>query len=84
MRVAQTGFGKIYGLSVKEYYKYMLNQTDDFPLYLFQTQFNELQGCSEMVKRYKVPRYFKKDYFELVGSLDSRSTTKLGLLTAGF
>ena len=62
----------------------MLNQTDDFPLYLFQTQFNELQGCSEMVKRYKVPKFFKKDYFDLVIVTHFRSNTKPDLHTAGF
>lgn len=66
MRVAQTKFGKVYGLSIKEYYKYMLNQTDDIPLYLFQTHFNELQGCADMLKRYQIPKYFQDDYFEVL------------------
>lgn len=70
MRIAQTDFGKVYGLSIREYYKYMLNQKDDFPLYLFQTQFNELQGCADMLKRYEVPKYFKEDYFELLDKED--------------
>ena len=66
MRIAQTNFGKIYGLSIRDYLKYLVYQKDDFPLYLFQTQFNELQGCADLLKRYKVPKYFTEDFFELV------------------
>jgi len=66
MKIAETDSGRKIKISPTDYYKYILHQKDDSPLYLFQSSFNELSGTQGILDRYKVPKYFKKDFFDHV------------------
>ena len=66
MKVAEDDEENKIKLKIKEYYKYILEQTDDSPLYLFQSGFNELEGTENIIKDYRVPKYFQEDLFNLM------------------
>lgn len=68
MKIAESDSGKVIKAPCKEYFKYLLHQKDDSPLYMFQSSFNELTGTADMIKKYTVPKYFRNDFFELVRS----------------
>ena len=66
MKIAEDDEEKKIKLKIMKYYKYMLHQRDDSPLYMFQSGFNELEGTEHIIKNYKVPVYFQEDYFNYV------------------
>jgi histone arginine demethylase JMJD6 len=66
MKIAEDDEEKKIKLPIMKYYKYMLHQKDDSPLYMFQSGFNDLEGTEDIIKNYKVPPYFKEDFFNYV------------------
>ena len=74
MKIAEDDEEKKIKIEIQKYYKYMLHQRDDSPLYMFQSGFNELEGTTDIVNNYQVPKYFKEDFFGYVGcsNLDER------------
>lgn len=73
MKIAESDSGKTIKIATGDYIKYVLHQKDDSPLYLFQSSFNEVSGTKDILKRYKVPKYFNKDFFDLVSYLTLHS-----------
>lgn len=72
MKVAEDDNEKKIKLPIRNYIKYLLHQTDDSPLYLFQSGFDELEGTQELVHNYRVPSFFRDDLFDLVLSDSTR------------
>ena len=63
MKIAEDDQEKKIKLPVRDYYKYLVHQKDDSPLYMFQAGFTELEGTSDLLDKYTVPKYFKDDIF---------------------
>ena len=62
MKIAESDNNKKIKIKLKNYYSYLLNQDDDSPLYLFE-------NCDlnkNLKSKYKVPKFFKEDYFNYV------------------
>lgn len=59
--------GKSIRMKFKYFAKYMKLQTDDSPLYIFDSTFDEKPETKPLLDDYKVPRYFPEDLFSLVG-----------------
>lgn len=66
MKIAESDNGKNVRAPCKEYYKYLLHQKDDSPLYMFQSSFNKITGTSDMIEKYTVPKYFNTQLLGLV------------------
>lgn len=59
--------GKSIRMKFKHFAKYMKQQTDDSPLYIFDSAFDEKPETKPLLDDYQVPRYFPEDLFALVG-----------------
>lgn len=59
--------GKSIRMKFKYFMKYVKHQTDDSPLYIFDSTFDEKPETKPLLDDYKVPRYFNEDLFSLVG-----------------
>ena len=46
--------------------EYLIYNTDDSPLYLFESSFENHKQLKSLMKDYEVPKYFKEDLFETV------------------
>ena len=62
MKIAESDSGKKVKIKLKNYIYYIIHQTDDSPLYLFENA--DLN--KRLKKKYEVPKYFKEDYFNYV------------------
>ena len=76
MKVAEDDDGRKIKMPIKMYIKYLLHQTDDSPLYMFQSGFEELEGTSDIIKCYRPPKYFSEDLFDTVGPYHQMSDEK--------
>lgn len=59
--------GKSVRVKFKYFMKYLKLQTDDSPLYIFDSTFDDHKDTKPLLDDYKVPKYFPEDLFELVG-----------------
>lgn len=59
--------GKSIRIKYKHFAAYMKRQTDDSPLYIFDSAFDEKPETKPLLEDYRVPRYFPDDLFALVG-----------------
>ncbi|TMW69603.1 hypothetical protein Poli38472_001759 [Pythium oligandrum] len=59
--------GKSIRMKFKYFYKYLKLQTDDSPLYIFDSSFDDREDTKPLLADYAVPRYFPEDLFSLVG-----------------
>jgi histone arginine demethylase JMJD6 len=59
--------GKTIRMKLKYFLKYMKLQTDDSPLYIFDSSFDDREDTKPLLRDYRVPSYFPQDLFELVG-----------------
>lgn len=59
--------GKSIRMKFKHFAKYMKHQTDDSPLYIFDSAFDEKPETKPLLDDYNVPSYFPEDLFALVG-----------------
>ncbi len=41
--------------------------TDDSPLYLFESSLEEKEDTREVISNYEVPKYFRDDLFQILG-----------------
>ena len=53
--------GKSMKLKLKHFFGYMQHQTDDNPLYIFDSTFNERGATGQLRMDYEVPKYFKQN-----------------------
>lgn len=54
-------------IKLKHFIRYVRNNRDDSPLYIFDTTFDEDRYAKRILKDYRVPTYFNEDLFHLVG-----------------
>lgn len=54
-------------MRMKHFLKYLKNNSDDSPLYIFDSRFENDSVSRSLLEDYKVPDYFKEDLFSLVG-----------------
>lgn len=54
-------------VKLKYFLRYMEHQTDDSPLYIFDSHFDDHEVAKGLLEDFAVPRYFPDDLFSLVG-----------------
>ncbi len=54
-------------IKLKHFMKYLHNNIDDSPLYIFEGSFDEDRLAKSLLQDYRVPSYFNEDLFHLVG-----------------
>lgn len=59
--------GKSIKLKLKHFHRYLLYNTDDSPLYIFDSSFEDDKVSNVLLEEYRVPTYFRDDLFHLVG-----------------
>mmetsp|Transcript_23864 Transcript_23864/g.27625 ORF Transcript_23864/g.27625 Transcript_23864/m.27625 type:complete len:485 (+) Transcript_23864:295-1749(+) len=59
--------GKTIRMKLKHFMKYLHNNIDDSPLYIFDSSFDEDKMAKRLLSDYRVPTYFNEDLFHLVG-----------------
>lgn len=59
--------GKSIRMKLKYFLKYLWNNKDDSPLYIFDSTFDEDKFAKRLLHDYRVPTYFNEDLFHLVG-----------------
>ncbi|OQR91034.1 histone arginine demethylase [Achlya hypogyna] len=67
LKVGEDDDGKTLRMKFKHFCKYMKTQTDDSPLYIFDSTFDDKKETTQLLHDYKVPKYFPDDLFSLVG-----------------
>ena len=66
-KVGEDDDGKSVKMKLKHFMRYLRDNRDDSPLYIFDSAFDEDRGGKLLLKDYKVPSYFDEDLFHLVG-----------------
>eukprot|EP01060_Flectonema_neradi_P003813 TRINITY_DN1248_c1_g3_i1.p1 TRINITY_DN1248_c1_g3~~TRINITY_DN1248_c1_g3_i1.p1 ORF type:complete len:431 (+),score=52.71 TRINITY_DN1248_c1_g3_i1:99-1295(+) len=66
-KVGKDDDGHALRLTLKEYQQYSLNQTDDSPLYVFDSVFGNKHTRQDLLSGYKPPSLFPDDYFSVLG-----------------
>ncbi|KAL4162872.1 hypothetical protein PRNP1_003404 [Phytophthora ramorum] len=59
--------GKSIRMKFKYFMAYLNDQTDDSPLYIFDSTFEDHKDTKPLLDDYKVPKYFPEDLFSQVG-----------------
>lgn len=54
-------------MKLKHFMRYLQNNIDDSPLYIFDSSFDEDRLAKTLLEDYRVPSYFNEDLFRLVG-----------------
>ncbi|OWA51348.1 Bifunctional arginine demethylase and lysyl-hydroxylase JMJD6 [Hypsibius exemplaris] len=62
-KVGEDDDGYSVRMSLRHYLKYMKEQHDDSPMYIFDSSFVERTGDAALVKDYFLPHYFEDDLF---------------------
>lgn len=52
---------------LKYYLEYVVHNTDDSPLYLFESSLESRPEMQSIIEHYKVPKYFKDDILKYAG-----------------
>ena len=67
LKCGEDDSGRSIRMKFKHFAKYMKYQTDDSPLYIFDSSFEDREDTKALKHEYRVPKYFPHDLFELVG-----------------
>jgi len=66
-KVGEDDDGRSVKMKLKHFMRYLRDNRDDSPLYIFDSAFDENRGGRQLLKDYTVPSYFDEDLFHLVG-----------------
>lgn len=66
-KVGEDDDGYAVKVKFKHFVKYLRNNTDDSPLYIFDSHFDSDKISMSLLSDYRVPSYFPDDFFSLVG-----------------
>jgi len=66
-KVGEDDGGKSIKMKMKHFLRYMQENRDDSPLYVFDSAFDEDKRAKNLLDDYTVPVYFEEDLFHLVG-----------------
>lgn len=66
-KIGESDSGRKLKVTLKEYVEYLLYNRDDSPLYLFESSLEDHKNAKVMMKDYRVPKFFKKNLFEVLG-----------------
>lgn len=66
MKIAEDDSGKKLRLELKYYLEYLVFNTDDSPLYLFESNIEELKNGKKLIESFSPPKYFENSYLSLV------------------
>ncbi|GMF28804.1 unnamed protein product [Phytophthora lilii] len=67
LKCGEDDYGKSIRMKFKYFMTYLNHQTDDSPLYIFDSTFDDHKDTKPLLDDYKVPKYFPEDLFSLVG-----------------
>ena len=66
VKVGEDDEGYKIKVKFKYFMEYLIYNTDDSPLYLFESSIENHKDLKSLMKDYEVPKYFKEDLFEMV------------------
>lgn len=66
MKVGEDDDGYKIKIKFKYFLEYLIFNSDDSPLYLFESSFENHKRLKVLIKDYEIPKYFQEDFFELV------------------
>lgn len=66
-RCGEDDNGKTVKVKLKHFLRYMKKQTDDSPLYIFDSMFDDSGTSCPIKQDYEIPKYFQEDLLHLVG-----------------
>ncbi|KAG1698785.1 hypothetical protein DVH05_014741 [Phytophthora capsici] len=67
LKCGEDDHGKTLRMKFKYFMTYLNHQTDDSPLYIFDSTFDDHKDTKPLLDDYRVPTYFPEDLFSLVG-----------------
>ncbi|CEG39994.1 histone arginine [Plasmopara halstedii] len=67
LKCGEDDYGKSVRIKFKYFFSYLTSQTDDSPLYIFDSSFDDHVDTKPLLDDYQVPKYFPEDLFSLVG-----------------
>lgn len=67
LKCGEDDYGKSIRVKFKHFSTYLTNQTDDSPLYIFDSTFDDHVDTKPLLDDYQVPKYFPENLFSLVG-----------------
>lgn len=65
LKCGEADDGKSIRMKFKYFLKYLKLQTDDSPLYIFDSTFDDHKDTKPLLDDYRVPKYFPEDLFSL-------------------
>ena len=66
-KVGEDDDGYTVKMKLRHFLRYLEDNRDDSPLYIFDATFDEDRYAQRLLEDYEVPRYFNEDLFRLVG-----------------
>ncbi|KAL3823176.1 hypothetical protein ACHAXA_010060 [Cyclostephanos tholiformis] len=66
-KVGEDDDGNTVRMRLRHFLRYLHDNRDDSPLYIFDATFDECKRARRLLDDYDVPRYFDEDLFKLVG-----------------
>lgn len=66
-KVGEDDEGRKIRIRLKYYLEYLVHNTDDSPLYLFESSLESNEDTKPIINHYTVPKYFRDDLFALAG-----------------
>eukprot|EP01059_Diplonema_ambulator_P019984 TRINITY_DN33668_c0_g1_i1.p1 TRINITY_DN33668_c0_g1~~TRINITY_DN33668_c0_g1_i1.p1 ORF type:complete len:418 (+),score=57.44 TRINITY_DN33668_c0_g1_i1:57-1310(+) len=66
MKCGEDDKGNAVKMTLKDFKRYNSENKDDSPLYIFDSKFDEREETKSICARYRVPSYFRQDYFSCI------------------
>ncbi|EGR31249.1 jumonji domain protein [Ichthyophthirius multifiliis] len=66
-KIGEDDKGKKIRVELKYFLEYLVHNTDDSPLYMFESAIEDIKEAKKMIEKYEVPKFFKEDIFQYIG-----------------